>query len=620
MPNVPTDYRALEGSERKKRAGARRVAAAEPNEIFTVSVRVRRRPDAPQLPDLLALSLAPLGERKYLSREDFAKEYGASQNDLDAIEEFARANGLEVVEASVPRRTVVLKGTVAQMSKAFAVDLAMYETAEEKYRGREGAIYVPANIAEIVEGIFGLDNRKMARPMITRSKKTVTQAAPGQSIMPMTPPQVAQLYGFPTPPEGFDQTIGIFEFGGGYWPADVQSFYHSVNVAVPSVTRISVDGQPNAPDLLDSYTLETFLDIDVAGSAAPGAKLVVYFAPWTQQGWHDVVTTAITDATNRPSVISISYGYPENETADSLDWSPAAIRAVNATFKDAAAMGITILASSGDLGSGCGLADRKAHVQYPGTDPYVTCVGGTTISNVSESNFTENTWSDGGVTGGGISDVFYPPGFPLPPWQHWVQIPHSVNDGHIARGVPDIAGNADGESGYYLFVGGMKSGPWNGTSGAVPLYAAMVALINASLGTRLGWLNPQLYMLAREAVIYAKVFRDIKDGLSNATFSAPGYRAGPGWDACTGLGSVDGTSLLQTLAATLESTICKQTAQSIRNAINNHGPRLTLTEWTQVKSQLEQCVRQGYLTQGMVNGLIAEYENSLHTSGAPPGL
>ncbi|MBV9644648.1 MAG: S8/S53 family peptidase [Verrucomicrobia bacterium] len=617
MPNIPTDYRALEGSERQMRAGARRIALADQNEVLTVSVRVRRRPDAPPLPDLVALSLAPLGERKYLSREDFAKEYGASEKDLDAIEEFARANGLDVVEVSIPRRTVVLKGTVAQMSKAFAVDLAMYETAEERYRGREGKIYVPANIADIVEGVFGLDNRKMAKPNIS-SKKKLTPGGSGHTTVPLTPPQVAKLYGFPAPPEGFNQTIGIFEFGGGYWPSDVQLFYQSVNLPEPLITPISVDGQPNAPDLLDPSTEETLLDINVAGSAAPGAKLAVYFAPWSQNGWVDVVTTAIHDTTNNPSVISISWGWAENQTAYGLDWTPNAITTVNATFQEAAAMGVTILVSSGDYGSYCQIDDRKAHVQYPASDPYVTCVGGTRISNVSGSNFTETTWSNDGVTGGGISDVFYPPHFPLPPWQNWVTIPGSVNDGHIARGIPDIAGYAD--PGYELFVDGTKLGPVPGTSLAAPFYAALVALINARIGTQIGWLNPQLYLLAREAATYAEVFRDIKDGLSNAAAGSPGYTAGPGWDACTGLGTVNGTSLLGTMTATLESTICKQTAQSIRNAINNHGPRLTVAEWTQVKSQLEQCVREGYLTQATVNGLITEYENWIKTSGGPPRL
>ena len=156
---------------------------------------------------------------------------------------------------------------------------------EEKYRGREGTVYVPANIADIVEGVFGLDNRKMAKPNIS-SKKKVTPGGSGHTTVPLTPPQVAELYGFPTPPQDFNQTIGIFEFGGGYWFSDVQLFYQSVNLPAPSITPIGVDGQTNAPELLDTNTEETLIDINVAGSAAPGAKLAVYFAPWTQQGWH----------------------------------------------------------------------------------------------------------------------------------------------------------------------------------------------------------------------------------------------------------------------------------------------------------------------------------------------
>jgi subtilase family serine protease len=565
---------------------------------------------------LAALSSAPLGERKYLSREEFAKEYGASKKDLDAIEEFARANGLEVVEASIPRRTVVLKGTVAQMSKAFAVDLAMYETTEEKYRGREGTIYLPANIAEIVEGVFGLDNRKMARPMNMMSKivgpmkKVIEGGGPGLTTVPLTPPQVAQLYGFPAPPQGFNQTIGIFEFGGGYKLSDVQLFYESINLPTPSVTAMNIDGQPNAPGT-DDYTVETLLDIAVAGSAAPGAKLAVYFAPWTEQGWVDVVTTAIHDTTNNPSVISISYGWPENETFGSLTWSLAAIEAVNTTFQEAGAMGVTVVVSSGDTGSSCGVADGKAHVEYPGSDPYVTCVGGTTISNVSGANFTEDTWNDNGVTGGGISDIFYPPNFPLPPWQNWVTIPPSVNDGHIARGIPDIAGNADPNSGYQLFLNGTNIGAVGGTSAAAPLYAALVALMNASLDKQLGWINPGLY-----SAPYAEAFRDIKDGGSNASDGAPGYTAGSGWDACTGLGSVWGPGLL--FAFTPESTICNQVVQSVRNVIIHDGPRFTVAAWAGVESQLEKCVRDGYLTQATVNALIAEYENWLKTSGGQP--
>ena len=164
MPEIPADYRALEASEEKPRPGAKRIGPADPGEVFTVSVRVRRRPDAPPLPDVADFAATPRRARQQLSREDFAARYGASEEDLEKITRFARAHGLEVVESSIPRRTVVLKGTAAQMSQAFAVDLGRYEGAEGTYRGREGAVHVPSDLAGIVEGVFGLDNRPIAKP------------------------------------------------------------------------------------------------------------------------------------------------------------------------------------------------------------------------------------------------------------------------------------------------------------------------------------------------------------------------------------------------------------------------------------------------------------------------
>ena len=540
MSQTPANYRPLELSNRNPRAGAVRTGSVDPNEVFTVSVRVRRRTDAAPLPDLADLAATPHGHRKYLAREDFASNYGASPADLDAIAQFAGTGGLQVVESSIPRRTVVLKGTAAQMSKAFAVELATYKTAADTYRGREGALQVPATLANIVEGVFGLDNRKMAAPLLKRSGLKTAEASPAQATVPLTPPQVAQLYGFPTLPNATGQTIGIIEFGGGYLLSDVQMFYNSVHIPIPSITPVSVDGQTNTPGS-DGYTTETLLDIGVAGSAAPGAKLAVYFAPWTEQGWVDALSTAIHDPVNHPSVITISYGWPENESIDGLSWSLAAIRAVNATFQEAALLGVTVFVSAGDHGSDCGIGDKKAHVLYPGSDPYVTSCGGTSLSNVSGLSFTEHVWNDNDnnwLTGGGVSDIFCPPNFPLPVWQAWAGVPGSANDGHKGRAIPDIAGNADGASGYVLFQNGASIGAVGGTSATAPLYAALAALLNTSLGEPVGFLNPNLY-----AMPYAYVYRDIKDGISNARGGAPGYKSGPGYDACTGLGSVNGTAL-----------------------------------------------------------------------------
>jgi hypothetical protein len=545
MAQMTEGQHVLKASERKPRNNAKRIGSADPNEVFTVSMRIRRRSDAPALPDPATSSAIGHGEQGYLTREEFATQFGASQADLDTVAQFAGANGLQVVESSIARRTVVLKGTAAEMSKAFGVELSMYQTPNETYRGREGTIQIPGNMAGIVEGVFGLDNRQMARPLFKMAGPEQVEAGPAQATVPLTPPTVAKLYNFPTSPNASGQTIGIFEFGGGFLTSDLQLFYNSVGVPLPSIATVDVDGATNDPN--GGAAVETLLDIGVAGSVAPGAKIAVYFAPWSEQGWVDVVTTAIHDTVNKPSVISISYGWPENEAYGGLSWSLQAIQAVNTTFQEAAAMGVTVFVSSGDHGSDCGMGDGKAHCLYPGSDPYITSCGGTSISNVSGLNFTEHTWNDNDnewMTGGGISDIFQPPNYALPIWQNWANIPGSANDGHKGRGIPDIAGNADGASGYVLFQNGVSIGAVGGTSAVAPLYAGLTAMLNAGLGEPVGYLNPNLY-----AVPYSYCYHDINDGISNARGGAPGYKSGPAWDACTGLGSVNGGALETALRA-----------------------------------------------------------------------
>ena len=483
-----------------------------------MSVRVRRRPGAPALPDVS-------GGGRLLTREEFAETYGAAEEDLAAVAQFGRDHGLVEVERSGPRRTVVLSGTVQSASDAFGVDLGQYETEEETYRGREGAIYVPAGLSEVVEGVFGLDNRRMARRADTAS------ATPAQATVPLTPPEVADFYQFPTDVNVSGLTIGLIEFGGGYTLADIQKFFnglsvHGLPVPAPSLTAVGVDGATNSPGT--GGDIEVALDIDVAGSVASGANIAVYFAPWTECGWIDVITTAVYDTTNSPLVLSISWGWPENEKINDLAWTAAAIDAVSVTFQEAAAFGVTVFAASGDSGSGCGIGDGKAHVLYPASDPNITACGGTTIS--TGPSFTQTTWP---LTGGGVSDIF-----PVPSWQASAGVPVSANGGgHRGRGVPDIAGNADPASGYTITFDGFTE-PVSGTSAVAPLYAGLVARMSAVVPV--GFLNPRLYSFSGGVV-----FQDIDDGVSNATGGAPGYTSGPGWDACTGLGSINGTELLR---------------------------------------------------------------------------
>jgi len=507
MSDTSKGYRVLENSERRPVPGASKIGPADQKAMLTASIRVRRRPDASAQSQPMKLA-TPHHERKHLSREQFATTYGASQADLDQVARFAKSHGLTVVESSIPRRTIVLSGTVAQMNAALMVDLKHYQTATETYRGFEGNISIPEDLSDIVEEVHGLDNRQVSRPMIRAH-------ATGQSTTPLTPPQVASLYKFPTN-KATGQTIAILEFGGGYKTTDIQNYFNNtVHMPVPKVSAVGVDGATNSPG--QSADIEVILDVDVAGSVAPGANIVVYFAPNTVQGWIDGITTAIHDNTHKPSVISISWAGGES------GWG-SAISSVSKAIQEAAIVGVSIFVSSGDGGSG-----NPAEVLYPASDPWVTGCGGVTVENVSGSTFVEAAW---GGSGGGISNVF-----PMPAWQSWVNLPTSVNPkGHIGRGVPDISGNADPSSGYMLILNGSATGPWGGTSAVAPFYAGMVAVMNTALDEPIGYFNPSLYSFSGSST-----YRDVTSG-SNGL-----YNAGPGWDACTGLGSVVGNAMVMSL-------------------------------------------------------------------------
>ena len=542
MP-IPSDYRRIEGSERRPARDAHLAGPADPNETLSVTIRLRRRPGSPEPPDMDYWAKTPPGKRHYLSRDEAAAQYGASQEDLDKVAGFAQSQGLKVVETSIARRSVVVSGSVTQMEKAFAVTLGRYESPTESYRGREDHIYIPVDLADIVEGVFGLDNRRMAR----RAK------APAGAAY-LTPPQVAQLYNFPTTSTGTGQTIGLLEFGGGYVidkktgrPTDIDAFMSGLGLTTPTITPVTVDTGTNSPTSSDDQ--EVVLDIDVAASVAPGAAIAVYFAPWSEKGWVDAVTRAIYPNTGdpAPTVISVSWGWPELEKFGNLSWTQQAIDSVSKTFREAADQGIALFAASGDCGSDDAAGDGKAHADYPGSDPWVTCCGGTIITNVKGTSFTEGTWNDDtGATGGGISDVF-----DVPSWQAGIGLPKSANDGkHEGRGVPDVSGNASPYSGYNLQVDGNSIKGECGTSAVGPLYAALVARINDHIGDRVGYLNPTLYSLAG-----TNVLRDINDGAKNkwsgGPSNTPSYTCGAGWDACTGLGVVDGTNLQTALGMLL---------------------------------------------------------------------
>ena len=511
---------AIIGSERAPLKGAMATGKADPNETLEVTVLLRRG-NADGLKQHVA-ALANQSAAPHLTREQFDQKYGAAAADMDAVRKFASANNLTVVQEDAGRRTMVLSGSVTQFNAAFSVDLQKYQYSGGSYRGRVGAVSVPESLSGIVEAVMGLDNRPAARPHFRVHAKAVSAS--------FTPLQIASFYNFP-PGTGKGQCVAIIELGGGEKQADLHAYFSKIGVTpFPKVTTVSVDhaknkptGDANGPDG------EVMLDIEVVGAVAPEAHIVVYFAPNTDAGFLDAITTAIHDAKNKPSVISISWGGPESS------WTQQSLTAFDSAFQAAAAMGVTVCVASGDGGSGDGVGDGADHVDFPASSPHALACGGTNIQVSNGAISAESVWNDGaqgGAGGGGVSASFA-----LPPWQNGLKVTRGAASATALtmRGVPDVSGDADPQSGYVVRVDGSEM-VIGGTSAVAPLWAGLIARINAAKGASVGFVNPTLYGAPA-------ALNDVTAGNNGSFFATSG------WDACTGLGSPDGVKVAALLGA-----------------------------------------------------------------------
>ena len=457
-----------------------------------------------------------------MTRSEFASTYGAEQASLKIARAFAKEYGLSIVSLPAKGRCeLVLSGSAAQMQKAFGVTLAKHEIEGKAFRVRAGAIMLPQELEGHVTAVLGLDNRPQAV-----SHRRV--AKPRASNVSYTPVEVGALYGIPAGASAAGQTIGIVELGGGFRKADLTAYFKTLGIKAPTVTAVSVDSGKNAPTTASSADGEVMLDIEVCAAVAAGAKIAVYFAPNTDQGFTDAIAQAVHDTTNKPSVISISWGAPESS------WTAQAMAALDAAAQAAAMLGVTITVASGDNGSSDGATGNN--VDFPASSPHVLGCGGTKLIGAGTSITSEVVWNETaaneGATGGGVSNVFS-----LPTWQVNSNVPKPSNAAG-GRGVPDVSGNADPATGYQIRVDGQSS-VIGGTSTVAPLWAAVIALANAQNKNTAGFVNPALYAAAGAC-------NDITSGNNGA------FQAAAGWDACTGLGSPRAASIFQTLASAVK--------------------------------------------------------------------
>ena len=350
---IPANYRVVPGSHRQASAAANRIGPADPGEKLQVTISLRRRLDRPPAPDFDAAAAVPLSQRQPLSHDEFASKYGAHPDDIAKVVDFVQTAGMTVVESNAARRTVVASGTVAQMNRAFAVDLGKYsapaparshraQPVVESYRGREGDVHVPAALDGIVLGVFGLDDRTVLK----------RNAADPPNTHTLSIPTLKQLYNFPTN-SAAGQTIGIVSLSG-YAIHDIQLLFTGLGAGypMPVVHDVSVHGTNSGSDPYG----ETTQDIGIAAAAANGAAIAVYITTGSQVGWVDLVHRVVHPNPGDPScsVLSSSWYIANGDDAATLaaeGITTSFVNAVTAAFQDAAIQGITVCIACGDTGS-----------------------------------------------------------------------------------------------------------------------------------------------------------------------------------------------------------------------------------------------------------------------------
>ena len=499
-------------SARKTIPGSERIApitpsvgAPDPGERVEVSVYLKRAPAAERV------TRAAMRERRET----------AMRAALDQLAAFAATHGLTVTDRHAGRGLVKLSGSVAALEQAFGTQLQLFDGPAGAFRARSGPLSAPEEVADMVEAVLGLDQR----PVATSKSIRLVDAQADTGHLPNA---VTQLYGFPAG-DGHGETIAIIELGGGVSEADTEAAFRAMGLPTPKVASILVDGATALAGKDPNSDGEVALDVQVAGAGAPGAALAVYFAPNTDQGFVDAISQAAHDEARKVSVMSISWGGPES------GWTAQAVAAMTSAFQDAVDLGVSVFAASGDGLATDGLTDGQAHVDFPASSPLVVGCGGTRLASTT-SAVGETVWnSNGGGTGGGRSSLF-----PIPAYQAHVHLPASGDPGANGRGVPDVSGDADPDTGYRVVVDG-RTEVIGGTSAVAPLWAGLFALINAAAGEPVGQPHVALYA-------HRSAFNDVRSGDNRS--GSIGYAAAAGWDACTGLGTPKGEAVAKLFAKT----------------------------------------------------------------------
>ena len=510
-PRPPVE---LAGSFRHVPEGAVVAGEIDSETPMTVTLHFRRRTPAPapgSAEDLQRL-MRPMSHSAL--RRQRARTHARAAARIAA---FARARGIAIRHIDLMGRSMVLEAPARVLLETFSATVRLYEQSGLTFRARTGTLQIPREIAPWTRAVVGFDQRPFLR------------AAANEAAEGLWPSEVAALYGIPLDLDVSHICAGIIAMGGGYQPDDLAAALTGMGRKPPIVTDQSVGGVGNQFGGGTPSDEEIALDLQVMAGVLAGGRIVVYFTGNTAEALGEAIAQAVYDEIDRPQVLSISWGSPE------FYWTAPRREVVSAALCDAARLGITVVAAVGDQLATSGMRDGKAHVWFPASSPYVLGVGGTAVTLAGATIASEIVWNEGVLgTGGGISD-----NYPVPEFQLQTRLPASVNDGHRGRGVPDVAAFAAKSPGYRIVVEGVEMAK-DGTSGATPLWAALIAMAKEVHGTPLGLVTPHLYGAP-------ELMSPITSGDNRQ--NDIGYVASAGWSACTGLGIPRGADILAAFAA-----------------------------------------------------------------------
>ena len=559
---MPANERRLplrNGEPRKLPRGCKRLASVTTSRHAEVTVVVRSRGGDDAWRKLYEELTAGLpGQRRYLTRAELGKQWGAAPADLAAVRKFGAAHGLKTVSSDAFRRCVVLSGPIDRIGRAFSVEFVAVQHPLGTFRSHRRRPLLPESIHSVVECVLGLDDLPSAETHLTILHRDRVPRMDRKALL--------AAYRVPSRLHGKGECVAVIELGGGLHKRDFRRYFEKLRLPAPRLRVRQVGGAKNDPadpadirkvwaamenghfspckpftfsgnpavDAQAEWTIETTMDLQIAGTVAPQASLLLIQAPGNDQGQYHAITAAIADGRNAPSVLSCSWG--SNERTQ----TPALMLALDRWFQAAAVLGMTVCFSSGDRGDGtmCDPPGKKTFcIEFPACSPHVLAVGGTTLEPKAG---TETAWKQdiAGLPmsgGGGFSSIFA-----LPPWQQkatidpaqWLPAGASSGDG---RAIPDVAAKADYDTAFSVIVGGTEVCT-GGTSASVPFWGGLIAVLNQGLKGRAGSINPLLYDGTLDAGI-----RDITKGDTGF------FHAEKGWDPCTGWGSPDGEALLRAL-------------------------------------------------------------------------